>query len=80
MGRVTIRWEIVKKMDGDCLCLLLQETGGPPVRKGFGSHLILSGVSHELDATVKIDYARDGVVCAITFPNRELPSRDENAA
>lgn len=57
---------------GERIVMRWQEKGGPtvapPSRKGFGSRVLEAGLPHELQATVNLDYAPDGVVCTISFP------------
>lgn len=65
-GRLRLRWE---------------ERGGPPVkppsRKGFGSILLERGLKHEVDGTVRLDYAREGVVCDIDMPAPAGPDKHD---
>lgn len=67
-GHVRLAWTIGEGR----LRLAWQEHGGPPVqppsRRGFGSRLIERGLAHELDGRVRLDYAGDGVMCAIDMP------------
>jgi two-component sensor histidine kinase len=76
-GHVRLAWTV----GGGRLRLAWREHGGPPVqppaRRGFGSRLIERGLAHELDGRVRLDYARDGVVCAIDMP---LPETEPQAA
>lgn len=71
-GSVLISWAIEPTPGGDRLILRWQEKGGPPVkppsRKGFGSRVIERGLAHELEGTVHLDYAKDGVICTMNFP------------
>lgn len=76
-GRVQLGWSV----EGERLRLAWHEHGGPavrpPSRKGFGSRLIERGLAHELDGRVRLDYAVDGVVCAIDMP---LPQTEPQLA
>jgi two-component sensor histidine kinase len=51
------------------LHLAWTEMGGPPVvppsRRGFGSRLIERGLARELGGTTRIEFAREGVRCAM---------------
>jgi two-component sensor histidine kinase len=71
-GSVLISWTIEPTPKGNRLILRWQEKGGPPVkrpsRKGFGSRVIERGLAHELEGTVRLDYAEDGVICTMNFP------------
>ena len=39
-----------------------------PTRKGFGSNVLLRGLTLELEAVVKLDYLPGGVRCIIDIP------------
>ena len=71
-GSILITWGIEPTPQGRRLILRWQEKNGPhvvpPSRKGFGSRVIESGLAHELEGTVNLDYRADGVVCTIDFP------------
>ena len=71
-GRVDLTWDLVPGADGQRFRMRWAEHGGPPVappsRKGFGSRLIERGLTVELDGTVRLAYAPDGVVCEIDAP------------
>ena len=71
-GRVEVRWD----REGGRLRLVWRERGGPevtpPARRGFGTRMIEHGLAVELDGTVRIDFARDGLVCHVEAPLREL--------
>jgi two-component sensor histidine kinase len=71
-GAVLISWAIEPMSEGDRLILRWREKDGPPVRppsrKGFGTRVIERGLAHELQGTVHLDYAEDGVVCTMNFP------------
>jgi two-component sensor histidine kinase len=71
-GSILIEWRIEPTLAGDRLILHWQEKDGPPVtppsRKGFGSRVLESGLAHELEGTVHLDYRADGVACTINLP------------
>ena len=76
-GVVDISWE----MDGEQLRLTWTESGGPPVteptRKGFGRLLIERVLASDLDGDVRLDFAREGLRCAITLPiSMHLPATE----
>ena len=52
-----------------------RESGGPPVkatgRKGFGTRMITDGLALQLDATIALEFASEGVRCTIDVPFRE---------
>ena len=68
-GRVDIVW----RRDGDRVCVDWHERGGPPVtvptRRGFGVKMIERALASDLRGTVTIDFAHDGVRCAIEAPS-----------
>ena len=74
-GRVAVGWSMPTPAGlGDTgaarrLHLTWTETGGPPVappsRRGFGSKLIERGLARELGGTVRIEFAPEGVRCAM---------------
>ena len=57
------------------------ETAGPPVappaKRGFGSRMIEHGLSQDLGAEVRLNFAPDGVTCTITAPVDEIRARIE---
>ena len=67
-GVVDISWEI----DGEQLKIVWTESGGPPVtpptRNGFGRLLIERVLASDLDGTVEVDFAGEGL-------NAPLPCR-----
>ena len=69
-GRVSVCWT---QQDG-VVRIVWQESGGPAVpsirKRGFGTDLIEKIVAHELNNPVELDFAPDGVRCAITVPVR----------
>jgi len=72
VGSIEINWAVQPRSEGERLVLHWQEKGGPPVtpptRKGFGSRVIETGLVHELDARVTLEYRPNGVACAIDMP------------
>jgi PAS domain S-box-containing protein len=68
-GRVDIVWA----NGGDTISLTWRETGGPevpgpPAAKGFGSRLLGPGLTGELGAPARLDWAPAGLVCTLTAP------------
>jgi two-component sensor histidine kinase len=65
-GRVELRW----KLQDDRLDLSWREYGGPrvapPSRRGFGSRLIETALSYDLDGQSRLEFAPEGVHCSIT--------------
>ena len=70
VGRVDLAWRLAN--DGRRLEIEWRERNGPevstPLRGGFGTRLLTQGLRAELDATVDLDFAADGVVCRIVAP------------
>lgn len=68
-GSVLVSWTMDPEPAGYRLILVWREKDGPPVtpaaKKGFGSRVIEVGLAHELEATVHLDYHREGLVCTI---------------
>jgi PAS domain S-box-containing protein len=68
-GSVTVRWS----MDGGAGRLQLEwvERGGPlvqpPTRVGFGSRLIQRTIRSELEGSVELAYAPEGLSCQLSF-------------
>ncbi len=67
-GRVDISWAV----EGERLKWQWRERGGPPVvapvRTGLGSTMIERSLAAQLSGRVTIDYAADGLTCAIDAP------------
>jgi PAS domain S-box-containing protein len=65
-GHVDIRWSIMGEGDAARFEFVWREVGGPPVltptRKGFGSRLVATSLSAEVDGKSRVDFAPDGVV------------------
>jgi len=71
-GKVSVLWEILEDTAESELWFRWQETGGPPVippaKLGFGSRLIEHSFGQHSGATVKVDYAPEGVRLSVKFP------------
>ena len=69
-GRLYISWQV----EGESRRVRLgwQERHGPsvkrPAEKGFGTRLIERASEYELEGTVELDYAPDGLSCELVFP------------
>lgn len=89
-GRVKVEWSVSRSDDApDRVSIVWREAGGPrvetPSRRGFGSRLIVSGLAHQLDGDVRLDFDPDGVSCSISFSLAQaeapdLAASDEAAA
>ncbi|HEY8613033.1 MAG TPA: PAS domain S-box protein [Roseomonas sp.] len=76
-GRLMVRWQVEKGLDGmPRLQLEWQESGvpiplpanGAPVRRGYGRELIERALPYQLSAETRYELASDGVRCTITLP------------
>lgn len=72
-GRIRVNWTVEPDRDGrERLRLEWREIGGPPVtppkRRGFGSRLVVSGLSAEMGGSVTLNFDTTGVVCLIEAP------------
>jgi two-component sensor histidine kinase len=70
-GCVTVRWE----MHNGALHIDWREQGGPkvaqPTRRGFGRLLLERALASDLRGTVKMDFAPEGLHCAIAIPESD---------
>lgn len=80
-GTIAVRWDRVHHPDGDKVCIEWVESGGPriesPDKSGFGSLLIQSSITHDLDGDLAMQFEPDGLRCKIEFPLAEK-GNDEN--
>ena len=72
-GRSDIAWRVVAGASGARqLVMEWQETGGPPVeeprRRGYGTHLITGGITHELGGRVRLAFEPLRPRCTIDLP------------
>ena len=71
-GRIRIEW-----LDGPSLVIRWTERDGkpivePPLREGFGRHVLVDMVEHELDAVVRLDYPTTGLIWEMTAPSQRV--------
>ena len=70
-GRVEVDWD-GRQRTGDMLVVTWHEHGGPPVHKparsGFGTKLITTSLSYEIDGDVEMSFPAEGVICRISIP------------
>lgn len=69
--------DISSPTDGDHLCLIWAETGGPPITekpelKGFGSRLIARSVAGQLDGELVYDWQESGLVVTVRMHQARL--------
>jgi two-component system CheB/CheR fusion protein len=73
-GSVSILWE--NGPEPDTTRILWTEAGGPPVvlptRRGFGSTLMETSLSHGLGGRIAVTYAPDGVRAVLQLPAKAL--------
>ena len=74
-GRITLRWTVTTG-DPSTFRMVWKERDGPevtpPIKSGFGSRLIEQGLAGELDGTVALSYAPEGLICTIHAPVANL--------
>lgn len=80
-GQVHVAWTVHGAADGLArLQLIWAESGGPPVavptRRGFGSRMLEQGLAGEIDGTVRLEFAAEGLRCHIDAP---LPGASKDA-
>jgi len=71
--------DVSSKMDGDHICVIWAETGGPtvtevPAMEGFGSRLIARSVSGQLGGELLYDWQESGLVVTIRMRQDRLAS------
>lgn len=75
-GQVSIGWALT---EGHQIIMTWRESGGPevtpPTSTGFGSRMIERALAADLGATVKFDYAPQGLVCTIIAAETALLDR-----
>jgi two-component sensor histidine kinase len=72
-GKIAVHWSFHEGgVAPDYFRLIWQERDGPtvtpPKRKGFGSFVMEQMIKREIDATVKISFASDGIVWTLNMP------------
>jgi two-component sensor histidine kinase len=71
-GHVRISWCKQEDQGKASVRLRWEERGGPqitpPTEKGFGSRLIEQASTFQLEGSVELDYATEGLTCCIEFP------------
>jgi PAS domain S-box-containing protein len=73
-GRITVRWAWPQEHAQAGLELEWVESGGPPCRipsqPGYGTRAIRSLIPYELEGSVDLAFAADGVRCKIALPGK----------
>jgi|SRR5262245_28940685 len=72
-GRVAVRWSFVTNGHAERpLCLVWEESGGPPVlpptRSGLGTSVVRELIPYELGGNVEHVYRSEGVRCKLEIP------------
>lgn len=72
-GRLSVRWGLEARDQEPILRLRWRESGvplppQPPLRRGYGSELIMRALPYQLQAETRLDFAADGVRCDIVLP------------
>ena len=71
-GQVFVNWDLKPNGAMTKLTLDWRELGGPPVvsqrPSGYGTNLIRNLIPHELDGTVDLAFAKEGVSCKMEIP------------
>jgi len=80
-GKVHIAWSFTTEGAEPQVSLEWRESGvempaTKPERKGYGSELIERALPYQLDAKTKLEFASDGVRCAITVPIRKAHTEE----
>ena len=74
-GSIRLAWTVEGTQAGPRLAIRWEEANGPPIgpplRKGFGSHVLQRGLVHELQARVELDYRPTGLVYTVDLPAPE---------
>ncbi|WP_229665433.1 PAS domain-containing sensor histidine kinase [Paracoccus acridae] len=72
VGSIAVTWKVSKNGDRPRLRLDWEEIGGPvvtaPTRKGFGTRMIEQGLATDLQGQVSLEFAPQGLHCAIDAP------------
>lgn len=72
VGSVEVSWDVKERDSGKSIEFCWRELDGPPVeapsKKGFGTRLIESGISHDLEGRSSVDFEPAGLVCCLTTP------------
>jgi two-component system CheB/CheR fusion protein len=71
-GRVNLSWQIEQTGDRqNQVRLRWEERGGPmvkaPKQPGFGARMIQTATECDLEGEARVEYAREGLICEITF-------------
>jgi two-component sensor histidine kinase len=76
-GRLSVTWSLGEAPERR-LALVWRERGGPPVapptRTGFGTRLLRRALGADLDGTVALDFAAEGLTCTFDFPLGRAPA------
>jgi PAS domain S-box-containing protein len=78
-GRIELRWRILRHPGRpQRLSIEWSECGGPevsaPARQGFGTRFIVGSIAAELKGTARLEFAAEGLSCALEIPLEEGPA------
>jgi PAS domain S-box-containing protein len=86
-GRVRLNWWCQQNGERPRLAIEWTEVGGPPVaepsQSGYGTSVVRELIPFELDGTVNLTFAKDGLRCRLEIPGDWISrgvSGDENGA
>ncbi|MBZ9742038.1 MULTISPECIES: sensor histidine kinase [unclassified Mesorhizobium] len=75
LGRLDVRWSVGRAGDARIVNLDWKELDGPrvepPTRRGFGTTLLEKVVAVQCDASIRLNYLRDGLHFTMALPLRE---------
>jgi two-component system CheB/CheR fusion protein len=75
-GRLEVEWRLLPENTPPALALDWRESGVEiaegPVRRGFGTEVLLHMLAYELDATTTLDFLPQGLHCRIVLPTEGL--------
>jgi PAS domain S-box-containing protein len=70
-GAITVTWTVDRASRPEVIEVVWTERDGPevrsPVRRGYGSRVLESGLAHELGGEVKMEFQPEGFVCRMRY-------------
>ena len=71
-GQLSVTWSLVKNSEQTALLIEWKESGvtisAKPTRRGFGTELLESRISYELEGETTLRFDADGLRCIMTLP------------
>jgi two-component sensor histidine kinase len=72
IGQISVQWSVGGEGPLRRLHLTWREVEGPqvavPKRRGFGTRLIERSLAQDLDGSVRIEFAPEGIICSVDAP------------